>query len=148
MKFDENHILTEVDATSKEELLDRLVQVAYRSGAILSVDDYRSSIQCREEEISTNMGNGIAIPHGRSLGVNQPFFIFAKLTQAIEWNRKDDSLVDLVFLLGVPQQSDASEHLRLLSRLAGRLVDDEFVKSLREVNVRQEAVKLFESITF
>ncbi len=148
MKFDENHILTEVVALSKEDLLDQLVQVAFQSGAVSSVDDYRSSIQSREEEISTNMGNGIAIPHGRALSVNHPFFIFAKLTQAISWNREDDSLVDLVFLLGVPQQSDASEHMRLLSRLAGRLVDDEFVTSLREVNVRQEAVKLFESITF
>lgn len=148
MKFDENHILTEVVASSKEDLLDQLVQVAFQSGAVSSVDDYRTSIQSREEEISTNMGNGIAIPHGRALSVNQPFFIFAKLTQAISWNREDDSLVDLVFLLGVPQQSDASEHMRLLSRLAGRLVDDEFVSSLREVNVRQEAVKLFESITF
>ncbi|MHC1734772.1 MAG: PTS sugar transporter subunit IIA [Erysipelotrichaceae bacterium] len=148
MKFDENHILTEVVATSKKDLLDQLVQVAFQSGAVSCVDDYRTSIQSREDEISTNMGNGIAIPHGRSLGVNQPFFIFAKLNQAIIWNREDDSLVDLVFLLGVPQQSDASEHLRLLSRLAGRLVDDEFVTSLREVNVRQEAVKLFESITF
>lgn len=148
MKFDENHILTEVVASSKEDLLDQLVQVAFQSGAVSCVDDYRTSIQSREEEISTNMGNGIAIPHGRALSVNQPFFIFAKLTQAISWNREDDSLVDLVFLLGVPQQSDASEHMRLLSRLAGRLVDDEFVSSLREVNVRQEAVKLFESITF
>jgi len=148
MKFDENHILTQISASSKDELLDRLVHVALDSGAISSADDYLESIQSREAEISTNMGNGIAIPHGRSLGVNHPFFIFAKLTTAITWNTGDDSLVDLVFLLGVPQQSDASEHLRLLSRLAGRLVDDEFVKNLREVSVRKEAVKLFESITF
>lgn len=148
MNINKKLILTGVNVESKEELLNQLVIKTVEAGLVGSFEDYRNSVERRELEISTNMGNGIAIPHGKSVTVLNPFFAFAKLNQAIVWNPNDDSKVDLVFLLGVPDNSAANDHLRLLSKLAGHLVNDEFVESLRGITGLEEALCIFEKLNF
>jgi len=148
MNINKKLILTGVNVESKDELLNQLVNRTVEAGLVGSFEDYRNSVERREQEISTNMGNGIAIPHGKSVTVLNPFFAFAKLNQAIQWNPKDDSKVDLIFLLGVPDNSAANDHLRLLSKLAGHLVNDDFVESLRKITSLEEALSIFEKLNF
>lgn len=148
MNINKKLVLTGVKVDSKDELLNQLVNRTVDAGLVESYEDYRNSVERRELEISTNMGNGIAIPHGKSKSVSSPFFAFAKLDKAIQWNPNDESHVDLVFLLGVPDNSAANDHLRLLSKLAGHLVNDDFVDSLRSITNLEEALCIFEKLNF
>ncbi len=148
MNINKKLILTGVNVASKDDLLDQLVNRSVDAGLVESYEDYRKSVERRELEISTNMGNGIAIPHGKSVSVLNPFFAFAKLDQAIQWNPDDESKVDLIFLLGVPDKSAANDHIRLLSKLAGHLVNDDFVESLRKITCLEDALCIFEKLNF
>lgn len=148
MNINKKLILTGVNVESKDDLLNQLVNRSVDAGLVESYEDYRKSVERRELEISTNMGNGIAIPHGKSVSVLNPFFAFAKLDQAIQWNPDDESKVDLIFLLGVPDKSATNDHIRLLSKLAGHLVNDDFVESLRKITCLEDALCIFEKLNF
>lgn len=148
MNINKKLILTGLKAESKEDLLNQLVNKSVDAGLVENFEDYRNSVEKRELEISTNMGNGIAIPHGKSISVLEPFFAFAKLDVPILWNPIDETKVDLIFLLGVPDSSAANDHLRLLSKLAGHLVNDDFVESLRRISSLDEALNIFEKLNF
>lgn len=148
MNINKKLILTGLKAESKEDLLNQLVNRTVDAGLVENFEDYRNSVERRELEISTNMGNGIAIPHGKSISVKEPFFAFAKLDVPILWNPFDETKVDLIFLLGVPDSSAANDHLRLLSKLAGHLVNDDFVESLRRISSLDEALNIFEKLNF
>jgi len=148
MNINKKLILTGVNVESKDDLLNRLVNISMEAGVVENFEDYRNSVEKRELEISTNMGNGIAIPHGKSVSVVKPFFAFAKLDEPVQWNSNDDTKVDLIFMLGVPDNSAANEHLRLLSKLAGHLVNDDFVESLRTISSQEEALSIFEKLNF
>lgn len=148
MNVNENLILVNLVASNKIEALQQLAQAALKANVITEQSEYLRSVVKRELEISTNMGNGIAIPHGRSNVVITPYFAFAKMSSPIQWNEESESNVDLIFMLGVPESSEPSEHLRLLSKLAGKLVNDSFVDSLRSLSNQKEAVELFSQLNF
>ena len=92
------------------------------------------------------MGFGIAIPHGKSRTVKEPFVAFARLKDSVLWNEKEKNLVNLVFLIGVTEENQDVTHLRIISQLAGKLTDDEFIEKLQTLQETDEILHLFKSI--
>jgi PTS system fructose-specific IIA component len=127
-----------MEAKDKDEALRELIALVKKESKIASEQDFLDCVMYREKEFSTGVGNGIAIPHGRSETVQEALVAFGKLNNRIDWNSIDSELVDLIFLLGVPDKNTENLHLKILAQLSRKLMDEEFVKVLREASTEQE----------
>lgn len=147
MIINEELIVLDLHVANKEEAILHLCSMAKRANRLDHVEEYIRKVAEREAEISTDLGQGIAIPHGKSSAVQEPFIVFAKLHCPIQWNEKDHSVVDLVFMIGVPEISESNVHLKIISQLAGKLVDEDFVDKLRTTKDKYEVLNYFNTIT-
>ena len=127
-----------VDAATKEEVIDRLADLALKENRINKLEDYKKAVMHRESEYSTAMGFGIAIPHGKTAAVKEPFLCFARV-KSIDWNALDGKPVDLVFMIGVPENA-GSTHLQILAHISRKLMKQEFRDGLRSVGSPAELI--------
>ncbi|WP_067847787.1 PTS sugar transporter subunit IIA [Alicyclobacillus mali (ex Roth et al. 2021)] len=118
---------------TRTDVIRRMVELAFRLGHVDNVDVAVQAVEHREEEGTTGFGKGIAIPHGKSSAVREAALMFARLAKPVDWNSLDGAPVDTVFLILVPEGAH-DDHLRLLSKLARKLMHDDFVGALRETN--------------
>ena len=114
---------------SKQQLFEEL---AKRAAELTGLDgnDILEAITNREALGSTGLGNGIAIPHGKTAGIKKVTAVFARLDQPIEFDAVDDQPVDLIMLLLAPAGAGA-DHLKALSRVARLLRTEAVVEELR-----------------
>ncbi|MCX7694356.1 MAG: fructose PTS transporter subunit IIA [Caloramator sp.] len=146
MVIDENLIVLNLKSNRKEEVIRELAELAFNQGKVTSVNDYVKTVLEREKLFTTGVGNGIAIPHGKTDAVKESMMVFAKLEQQIEWESLDGKPVDLVFLLGVPEKDANDLHLQILSRISRKLIDDTFVDKLRKSQTKDEVIGILNSI--
>ncbi|SHE39059.1 MULTISPECIES: PTS sugar transporter subunit IIA [Caloramator] len=146
MVIDQNLIVLNLKSNRKEEVIKELAELAFAQGKITSVNDYVQTVLDREKLFTTGVGNGIAIPHGKTDSVKESMMVFAKLNQQIEWESLDGKPVDLVFLLGVPEKDANDLHLQILSRISRKLMDDTFVDKLRRSQTKDEVMDILNSI--
>ncbi len=114
----------------KDEVLNAMVDLMDKSGKISDKKLYLDAVKAREEEGTTGVGGGIAIPHGRCSGVKKAGLAAMSIKGGVEYNALDGKAVDLVFLIAAPENS-GNVHLEILSKLATMLMDDEFVSKLK-----------------
>ncbi len=119
-----------VTVKDKEETLLTMVDLMDKSGKLNDKKLYLEAVKAREEEGTTGVGNGIAIPHGRCSGVSKAGLAAMSIKGGVEYNALDGKPVDLVFLIAAPENS-GNVHLEILSKLATMLMDDEFVNRLK-----------------
>ncbi|AUJ31952.1 MAG: PTS sugar transporter subunit IIA [Liquorilactobacillus nagelii] len=129
-------------ADSKKDVINKLADIYKQNGIIQEKTAYVSSVLKREKDGTTGIGDGIAIPHGQSKTVKKSSVIIAKLNTPIEWHSLDDKPVSYVFLLAIPAAGD-QEHLKLLSELAGLLMDDEIRRRLEKSKSKIELLNIF-----
>jgi len=146
MIIDQSLISIELVVQDKEEAINKLCDIANNSGRLNCLKTYSDCVIKRESEVSTDMGYGIAIPHGKSDSVIMPFIVFAKLKNPIIWNEEEETMVNLIFMLGVPQTSTENIHLKIMAQLAGKLMDDEFLDELKNITDSQSALNCFKNI--
>lgn len=135
-----NERLIEVHSSlcSKEEIIKQVAGLLFAENRITDRDGFIADLYAREEELSTSMGLGIAIPHAKSCHVRCPSLVFIKLAKPVSWN--EDS-VRLVFGIAVSKEQAGEMHLKILSQLARKLMNDCFRDTLFGVSDRQEAYK-------
>ncbi|MFL0268621.1 PTS sugar transporter subunit IIA [Candidatus Clostridium radicumherbarum] len=138
MLINKNLIVPDMDVEDKSEAIKRLITLIKTENKISSEEEFYKCVLNREGEFSTGVGNGIAIPHGKSDTVNEAIVAFAKLNKKIDWSSIDNELVDLIFLLGVPEKNTENLHLKILAQLSRKLMDEDFVKKLRGAQTKQE----------
>lgn len=109
---------------SKEEALNRLVELAEKTGLLRSTVDFRAKVFQREREMSTGLTDGIAIPHGKSKDVISPF-ICCMTTNDIDFDSLDGAKTNVFFLIAVPDGENAS-HLEIISNLSTILMTSWF----------------------
>ncbi|MDP4096126.1 fructose PTS transporter subunit IIA [Paenibacillus sp. P96] len=127
----ENRMRLELEGTTKEEIIDELIALLERSGALKDAASYREAVMAREQESSTGIGFGIAIPHGKTHSVASPAVAFGRKLPGIDWDSIDTEDATLFFMLAVPEDG-GSEHLKILQNLSRKLVDDEFRLALEQ----------------
>lgn len=142
MLINKNLIVINMDAKDKKEAINKLIALIKNENKIDSEEEFLKCVLKRESEFSTGVGNGIAIPHGRSETVKEAIVAFGKLNKKIDWNSIDSELVDLIFLLGVPEKNTENLHLKILAQLSRKLMDENFVSQLRDANTEQEIYSL------
>lgn len=132
-----------VTASSKEEVLKKAVELMVRQGNITDKEQYLKAVFAREEEGTTGVGDGIAIPHGRCEGVSQPGLVAMVIPKGVDYDALDDEPVDLLFLIAANPKS-GSAHIDILSKLSGMLMNDEFTAALKSAKSPQEFLKVID----
>jgi mannitol/fructose-specific phosphotransferase system IIA component (Ntr-type) len=96
----------------------------------------------REARASTAVGGGLAIPHAKTDAATSPLVAFARLQQGVDWTAPDGVLVDMAFLISVPESTEGEEHLKILAALARALVKEDFRNRLRSADTASEVLDI------
>lgn len=130
-------------AGSKEEVLDKMVDLMAKSGKISDVETYRKGVAAREAESTTGIGEGIAIPHCKSSAVKRPGLAAMVLKDGVEFDALDGEKVHLIFLIAAPDTAD-NVHLDVLSKLSVLLMDEAFTEGLKNAANVHEFLKIID----
>lgn len=133
----EDSIALNVKAKSKKEIIDKVVDMMDATGNIEDKAEYKKLVLKREEEGTTGVGEGIAIPHGKSSIVKKPSLVAAVIPDGVDYDSLDGKPVDLLFLIAAPDTKD-NIHLDVLSRLSTLLMDEGFRKKLIKSKSKKE----------
>ena len=109
----EDLVKMELTGTSKDEVMEEMADLIDQSGALNQLERFKKDLYLREKEGSTGIGFGIAIPHGKSDGVNTARVALGIKREGIEWNSMDGEKAKLIFMIAVPGEecrSGASEN--------------------------------------
>ena len=134
--------LTAVPKT-KSETLDMAIDLMVKSDKISDREAYRKQVYLREEESTTGIGDGIAIPHGKCDAVKKPGLAAMVIKNGVEFEALDDEPVTLLFLIAAPNTED-NIHLDVLSKLSVMLMDEEFTESLRNASSVDEFMDIID----
>jgi fructose-specific phosphotransferase system IIA component len=118
-------------SSSKDEILAELVEVVGKNASIRDLDEVLRAVRDREEVLSTGIGSGVAIPHGKSAGITDLALVAGVMPQGIDFEALDGKPVNLFFLLVGPE-SAAGQHVKALSRISRLLRRDTFRVRLTE----------------
>ncbi len=135
-----SNIVLNSDASSKKRLLEQLAHLLAHHNQ-LPEEEIFNCLFAREKLGSTGLGQGVAIPHGRTSCIQQVTGAFIRLDEAVDFDAPDNKPVNLVFALLVPEQS-MNEHLDILSHLAGRFSDKAIRQALLACQTPNEALQL------
>lgn len=127
--------------TQKDDLLRELVEVLRDSGAIADAEQVLRAVREREQVLSTGIGSGVAIPHGKSDGVNQLALAAGVTAAPVDFEALDGRPVSLFFLLVGPE-SAAGQHVKALSRISRLLRRDALREQLATARSPEEFLAL------
>ena len=127
-------------ANSKQDAINKLVDLMVKNGNLTDKEKYTQVVLKREEEGSTGIGEGIAIPHGKTDAVSKPGLSAMVINDGVEFDSLDGQPAKLLFLIAAPNTKD-NVHLDVLSRLSTLLMDTEFRKSLMEAKTPEEFLR-------
>ena len=139
-----NAMILDLQATSKKEAIDEMVQKLYDSGRINNIEMFKEGILNREAQTSTGLGDGIAMPHAKNKAVVKPTVLFAKSSQGVNYEALDGQPVYLFFMIAAPEGANDT-HLQALAALSGLLMDASFTQKLRTVKTPEEVIALFDN---
>ena len=139
--LDKRSISLNAAPRSKNEALDQIVALMTKSGKINDQEAYRKQVYAREEESTTGIGEGIAIPHGKCDAVNKPGLAAMVIKNGVDFDSLDGEPVTLMFLIAAPNTED-NVHLDVLSKLSVLLMDEEFSEALRNAKSVDEFMEI------
>ena len=128
---------------TKSEALDMAVELMAKSGKIDDIESYRAKVYAREEESTTGVGEGIAIPHGKCSAVNAPGLAAMIIKDGVDFESLDDEPVKVLFLIAAPDTKD-NVHLDVLSKLSVLLMDENFVAKLMKAGSPEEFIEIID----
>ena len=128
---------------SKKEALDQMVDLMGKSGKLKDKEAYRKQVYAREEESTTGIGEGIAIPHGKCDAVTKPGLSAMVVKNGVDFDALDGEPVSLIFLIAAPNTKE-NIHLDVLSKLSVLLMDEEFTNRLRNAESVDEFIKIID----
>ena len=141
--LDENSIKLDVSGPSKKEAIGELCQLLHTGSKIKDADSVVTSLMEREKLGSTGIGQGVAIPHGKSESVEKLVAALGVSRRGINFESLDGEPVHLIFLLVAPPDS-AALHLKALARISRLLKDKFFRQALKEAKSAEEIKKIIQ----
>jgi fructose-specific phosphotransferase system IIA component len=132
-----------LESESKADVLIELATILENAGKLNDLDEFLEAVKARENEFSTGIGKGIAIPHAKTDAVKLPSLVFAKSDSGIDFDSADKKDSHLFFLIAVPEKS-SNEHLKILSKLSRSLMHDELRESLMNAESKEEILQLLD----
>ena len=141
--LDDRSILLDGRVADKKAALDQMVELMDASGKLRDKETYRQGVYAREQEGSTGIGEGIAIPHCKSDAVIKPGLAAMVVKDGVEFESLDGQPAYLFFLIAAPNTED-NVHLDVLSRLSVLLMDEDFTNKLRQAASVSEFKQIIE----
>ncbi len=129
---------------SKNEAIDKAVGLMNNLNNIEDLEEFKRKVYLREEQGSTGVGEGVAIPHGKSKAVNKPGLAAITIPDGVEFDSLDGNPVNLLFLIAAPD-TDSNMHLQILSRLSKMLMDENFISSLVKAKSKEEFFEIIDN---
>jgi fructose-specific phosphotransferase system IIA component len=140
--LNETVVRTNLPGSSKEEIINAMIDLAGSQKQVVDKERMRTAILEREKIMSTGVGSGFAIPHGKTDAVSDIVAAFAVTAQPIDYQSLDDQPVRLVFLL-VGRDNMVGPHIKLLSRISRLMNKEDFRKQLLEAEAPKEVLEIF-----
>lgn len=137
----EKSIELNVKAKDKNDIIDKMTELMLKTGRITDLNEYKELVLKREEEGSTGVGEGIAIPHGKGNCVTEPGLVAMVVPEGVEYDALDGKPVNLLFMIAAPN-TNSNIHLDVLSRLSTMLMDSEFKNKLISAKSKKEFLEI------
>lgn len=128
----------------KTEALNQCIDLMAKSGKIADVETYRKGVFAREEEGTTGIGMGIAIPHCKSDAVTKAGLAAMVIKDGVDFESLDGTPAKIIFLIAAPNTED-NVHLQVLSKLSVMLMDEQFTNSLINAGSVDEFLNIIDS---
>lgn len=140
--FNEQGVLLDIDPAGKEELLETILRHFESKGRIKEFDQALTDVIEREHVMSTGIGNGVAIPHAYTDGVEELVAGFVRTREAVDFAALDGKYVDLFFIILGPKAS-RRDHIKVLAKISRLLNHDDFRQSLRNADSAKSVLDIF-----
>jgi fructose PTS system EIIBC or EIIC component len=140
--LNEKVISVDLECTDKDDAINKMVDLASNSGLMTDIDKVRECVFEREKLVSTGVGKGFAIPHGKTDEIKDIVAAFAVLKDPIDFDSIDLEPVHFIFLI-VGKESLLNAHIKLLSRISRLMNKDEFREKLEQAKTPAEVLKIF-----
>ena len=141
--LDKNSVMLGAAPSDKKQTLEQAVALMAKSGKLADEEAYKKQVFAREEESTTGIGEGIAIPHGKCDAVTKPGLAAMVIPDGVDFESLDDEPVTLLFLIAAPNTKD-NVHLDVLSKLSVMLMDEEFTAKLRAAKSVDEFLQIID----
>lgn len=128
--------------STKNEAIDKLISLHEKAGNLNDVQAYKAAILERENQGSTAIGEGIAVPHAKSESVKVPGLSAITLPNGVDYGAPDGKASDILFMIAAPLDGDL--HLEILSRLMVMLMEPEFCADLRKAATADEFLQIID----
>ena len=138
-----DRIALHLKSDTKESALKELTELLYKSGALTDKDAFLNDVLTRESISTTGIGNGIAIPHGKSANVLETTVAIGRCEKQLEWESVDDKPVNFIVLLAVNENDRTGVHVKLLSQMARKLASEETCNRLVNAKTAEEITSIF-----
>ena len=135
----ENLIDLDIDLPDKTAVIDRVADLLASSSRLVDRELYIRDVYEREEIVPTGIGDLIAIPHARSAGVSSSSLVYLRLSSAIQWNEEEEAR--FIFGIAVPEDNVDNLHLKILSAVAKKLLDDKIKEIIVESISKQQILE-------
>ena len=130
-------IILDLTSKTKSEVIDELIDKLYSAGKLNDKEEFKNAILKREEEFSTGVGDGVAIPHAVSKSVKSSSLAFGYSKDGIDYDSMDGKPASIFFMIAGEENAD-NEHLETVSRLSVLLMNEDFRKKISEVKSKEE----------
>lgn len=135
-------MLMDLQSTTKNAVIDEMIASLEKHHVINNADQFKEEILKREEQSTTGLGNGIAIPHAKTGAVNEATVLFAKSNKGVDYESLDGEPTYLFFMIAVPDGA-YDTHLQALAALSRSLLDETFIEGLKSAKTPDEVVNIF-----
>ncbi len=135
-------IIYDFKADSKEDIINQMVDLFKGDARVKDLEKVRATVLEREQIMSTGVGMGFAIPHGKTDAVDDIIAAFARTTNSVDFASLDGEPVNLIFLL-VGKEKLVGPHIKLLSRISRMMNKEDFRKSLLNAKSVEELYQIF-----
>lgn len=138
----ERLINMEIEAKDQKEAIEKVALLLENEDKIESKDEFIKGVLKREKEVTTGFGNGIAIPHCKINSVKEASIAIGKLNKAVDWDALDGKPVQYIVMLAIPNKEANTTHLKVLSTLATKLMENAFVDELLNADDAKKIIEL------
>ncbi|MFN3134398.1 MAG: PTS sugar transporter subunit IIA [Candidatus Kryptonium sp.] len=138
----EDFVIVGLDVSSKEDAINALIDLVAKSDRVININKVREAVFEREKIMTTGVGKGFAVPHGKTDAVTDIVAAFAITKKPIDYDSLDGEPVRLIFLL-VGRDNMVGPHIKLLSRISKLMNDNNFRDKLLNAKEPKEVVELF-----
>jgi len=128
--FTQEHIKLNLDLDNKDDYLRYIAKLSITLGIGSEEQGVYAGLVNREKEFNTNLGGGIALPHTKSNFIIKPAIFVLKPKNGVMWGDDTCEVIKIIICILSPHQQNGNTHLKLISSLARKLIDEDFKKVL------------------